>query len=266
MVLARKNGPQGASLAPEYQTSLEDNVVEWYHFYYRIVWAGQSKKCQEDAGRDILKLISNAKATERRIIAAGLDPKPGGKYRLMIIPPNFSKISPYMMRVLLRDLLDHSDYDSWGHVDETYYVSSIQEILRGEVFDEADTCKVAFLVEDPKAPYHDPRAPGSLFVDTEFGPDLKSVFEAWREEVSSPGLTIQSLNCITHSLLWLGDVADWGNALGSSSIAYGYVEQLHKARRGLFPYGHVIGGEARWDACLALAPTIAVAAIAWSSF
>ncbi|MCL2094953.1 hypothetical protein FWH13_02435 [Candidatus Saccharibacteria bacterium] len=247
---------QDAQVTTAQPTTLSEIITERIRLYERLDWV------LEVTDDDIQALIAAAAETEQRIIAAGLNPKPHGVYRIGIIPACLTELHPHKMRTLLRDLLGRTDYEAWGYVNTDYYdeADSPKDIPHG--FTENDIGKVFFLVEDENAPGHNSEMPGSLLADMAWEEKRNAAWTAWKEKFASAGV-VKALNYALHGLLWLGDVAAWDKALGRVGV-YDYIEQPYDAERNLCPCGDVDGDEAEWRARWPDARSrYAVASVVW---
>jgi hypothetical protein len=238
------------------QIALDGIIAERLRLYERLGWVSEVSE------EDISALIADAKATEQRILDAGLNPKPHGVYRIGIIPACCRPLYPQTLRRTLRDLLGQTGYDSWGYVNSDYYGKPDEEKDIPNGFTEADIGKVFFLVEDEDAPGRNPDMPGSLLANMCWGEERDSAWKEWAAKYQNAG-TVRSLNYATHGLIWLGDTADWYNALGRIGC-YDYIEQPYDIRRSLCPCGSVDGSGADWRADRAGALSdCAAAAVVW---
>jgi hypothetical protein len=236
-------------------TILGKIITERIRLYEQLNWLTDVTEA------DIETLINEAESTEQRIVAAGLNPKPHGVYRIGIIPACFAAIHPHYMRKTLRDLLGQTDVDDWGYVNTNYYgdTNEPRNVLHG--FTYADMGKVFFLVEDIDAPGHNPKMPGSLLADMYWGKERDKAWTEWKLQYETAG-TVKALNFALHSLIWLGDINDWNNALGRIGY-YDYIEQPYDPKQLLCPFGSIHIDAARWsardsgaDATCAIAPVV----------
>jgi hypothetical protein len=238
------------------QTTLEDIIIDLITLYQQLGWV------YEVTENDIDMLIKEAKATENRIIEAGLNPKPHGVYRIGIIPANFNALRPYKMRKILRKLhrLEPENH-YWGLVNPYYRKWGKSEIW--DNFTETDTGKVFFLVEDKDAPGYNANMPGSLLANMDWGDARDSAFANWKQKFKAAG-TIHALNYATHGLIWLGEVKNWDKALGRIGH-YDYIEQPVDIKRGLYPCGCIHTDEAMFGVTTDAAahPNRTIAAVVW---
>jgi hypothetical protein len=209
---------------------------------------------------DIDAAIKAAQATEQRILDAGLNPKPHGVYRLGLIPACFAALQPHLMRQTLRDLLGQQSYNGWGYLSTIYYGTADSAIRRPDGFSTDDIGKVLFLVEDEDAPNRNFDMPGSLLTNMPWGEERDAAWQEWKQKFAA--VNPHALNYASHSLIWLGDTAGWGNALGRVGC-YDYVEQPYDISRRFCPYGNVDADEAAWradgtdaDSCYAVAAVV----------
>jgi len=206
-------------------------------------------------------LYEQTQVTKKRIISAGLNPKPGGRYRIGIIPACFEQLHPQIMHRILCFL--RREDDKWGYVNSDYYGDKInlKDITHG--FTDSDIGKVIFLVEDAKAPGHNPDMPGSLLANMRWGAERDEAWSNWWEKFVAVD-NIQPLNYASHSLFLLGDtICDWGNALGRVGY-YDYISQPYDVTQCLCPYGCVRNDGPEWCAGSAGEDSYyAAAAVVW---
>jgi hypothetical protein len=223
-------------------TMLGNIITGRINLYERLGWLTDVTDADTEA------LIKEAQAAEQRIIAAGLNPKPHGVYRIGIIPAFFSALHPHILRKTLRNLMEGQDND-WGYVDSDYYGEESEPKVVPHGLTEADIGKIFFLVEDKDAPGHNPGMPGSLLSGMRWGEERDAAWAEWKQKFAAAG-TVKALNYAAHGLIWLGDIGNWNDAFGSIGY-YDYIEQPYDAGRDLCPYGFVRGGGVLWGACYA---------------
>ena len=246
---------------------LEYKVKHICTLYQQIGWI------EDVSEEDIAAQIKAAKATEQRIIADGLNPKPHGRYRLFLIPSEaqWPLLHPTKMRSMLCDLLGQNNYVNWGNVKSDYYgkpdAPKTTLFVNGKEWpiEHGFTCddigKIGFLVEDVTAPGYNPDIPGSLLTNMPWGEERFILWHEWaaKYQKSKP----ISVNYAIQSLLQLAGVDDWDNVFGSKGVIE-YISQPYDSKRFLCPCGGIGGSEARWDAnCDSGGNGCAVAAVVW---
>jgi len=230
---------------------IEQGVNYLLDLYQQIGWL------EDVTADDITNQIAAARATERRIISEGLNPKPHGRYRLFMIP-NSTKwplLHPTKMRPILRDLLGKSDYKGWGWINREYYgtpdapkttlVVNNKEQPIDHGFTADDVGKIGFLVEDKFAPGHNPVMPGSLLSDMAWDEKRLKLGADWQAQY--PNTKPRFVNYAIKGLLNLGDITNWDDAFGRTGYT-DFISQLFDAKRDLCSCGGLYDCGAGWDA------------------
>jgi len=251
-----KCGTEEPTLRPTgAMTSLDVVVAERLQLYKWLNWRSDVTDDAIDAK------IRKARSTEKRILDAGLNPKPHGVYSVGIIPDDFTVLHPHVMRKTLADILGVRNSKDWGYVHTDYYGTPENPKFIPHGFSDHDRGKVVFLVEDEDAPGHSPYMPGSLLSGLYWGSDSWYAWEEWAVKYAS--VTPKPLNYASHGLIWLGDTVEWWSALGSRGN-YDYISQPYDVTHELCPYGNADGTGAWWDMRSAFVGSLyAVAPVVW---